>query len=473
MNIGKIFVIAYVILFSLYMLAGVEKDITSARNLTNSLESYLKYSDEILAFTNAIIIDGTGVSQKTGQTLLIHNGIIQAMGNQGEIEIPKNATIIDLSGKTIIPGLIGMHNHLHIPRFPFLGDVAAKLYLASGVTTIQTAGAADAQKELELSKQIAKGNHIGPEIIPSAPFITGPGGNPNMIIPRNEEHLRDTLQYWFNQGIKWVKVYRNTKPEDLEIIIDEAHKNNVKVRGHLCSITFEEATLMGIDGIEHGLNSTADFRSNKDYGICNGGREYMDELDISSTKVKELQKLMIENGVTLTSTLSIYEASVPNRAYASSKTLELMSPYLLNQYQERRKRLDAIKNDLTREQRLKRIMEFEYQFFKMGGLLCSGVDAGRHVLPGFGDQRNFQLFVEAGFTTEEAIQVMTGNGAKALDRDDIGILQVGKKANFVILEGDLSKDASTIEKIETVFKEGIGYDPQSILRDLKGKFGQP
>jgi hypothetical protein len=71
-----------------------------------------------------------------------------------------------------------------MPGFPFVGDIASKLYLSSGVTTIQTAGSADAKKELDLSKKIAEGEQIGPEIIPSAPFITGPGGNPNMIIPR-------------------------------------------------------------------------------------------------------------------------------------------------------------------------------------------------------------------------------------------------------------------------------------------------
>lgn len=469
MNIGKIIVTAYVILFGFYMLNSVDKE---PDKLSESLEVFLKYNNENIAFTNAMIIDGTGEPAQTKQTLLISNGIIQAIGSDTEVEVPKNATIVDLSGKTVIPGLIGMHNHLHIPGFPFVGEVASKLYLASGVTTIQTTGAADAQKELDLSKQISERKQIGPEIIPSAPFITGTGGNPNMIIPRNEAHLRDTLQHWIKQGAQWVKVYRNTKPEDLEIIIDEAHRNDVKVRGHLCSVTFQEASLMGIDGIEHGLNSAADFRSKKTPGICNGGREYMDELEISSAEVKELQQLMIENEVMLTSTLSIYEASIPNRAYTTPTTLEMMSPYLINQYQERRKRFDSIKNDPTRENRLKRIMAFEYQFFKMGGLLCSGVDAGRHVLPGFGDQRNFHLFMEAGFTTEEAIQIMTGNGAKALGRYDIGTLEAGKRADFVILGGDLIEDDSAIESVETVFKEGLGYDPQRILIALKGKFGQ-
>ncbi len=378
---------------------------------------------------------------------------------------------IDLSGKTIIPGIVGMHNHLHIPEFPFVGELAAKLYLASGVTTIQTCGAASPFEELQLSQKIAKGSPIGPEIISSAPFITGKGGNPNMIIPRDEQHLRDTVRYWIQQGVKWFKVYRHTKPDDLNIIIDEAHRNDAKVRGHLCSITFEEAVNMGINGIEHGLNSASDFRTNKEYGTCNGGREYMDELIMDSPEVMRLLRLMIEKGVFLTSTLSIFEASIPNRAYADERSLKAMSPYLKNQYKERRKALDEQVNDLTRNHRLKRIMQFEYKFFKMGGLLCSGVDAGRHVLPGFGDQRNYELHIESGFTTEEAIQIMNFNGAKVLGCTDLGSVQAGKRADFVILNGDLSIDASAIKNVETVFKNGVGHDPKKLLRGMDGKFG--
>ncbi|MTI87490.1 MAG: amidohydrolase family protein [Balneolaceae bacterium] len=482
MGICKTLITHLIIILAFSAIGCIEKEPTNnfvpnhtdydpVEGLPDSLHAFLKYKTGTIAFTNATLIDGTGGNLKVNQTVVVNNGVFEAIGSDSSITIPENTKVINLKGKTMIPGIIGMHNHLHIPGFPFVGDIASKLYLASGVTTIQTAGAAIPHLEVDLSKRITAGKQIGPEIITSAPFITGKGGNPNMIIPKNEEHLRDTLQHWIKQGVNWIKVYRNTHPNDLEIIIDEAHKNNVKVRGHLCSITFEEATKMGIDGIEHGLNSASDFRTNKEFGLCSGGREYIDQLDLNSPKVKKLQQLMIYNQVFLTSTLSIYEASVPNRAYADQRTQNMMSPYLLNQYTERRVRFNQIKDDLTREKRLKQIMQFEYQFFKMGGLLCSGVDAGRHVLPGFGDQRNFELFIEAGFSTEEAIQVMTGNGAKALGREDIGIIKAGRRADFVILDGDLRVDPSTIEKVETVFKKGIGYDPQKILSDINGSFG--
>ena len=189
--------------------------------------------------------------------------------------------------------------------------------------------------------------------------------------------------------------------------------------------------------------------------------------------MKQLQQFMIDEDVFLTSTLAIYESSIPKRAYADERSIAAMSPFLLAQYQERRKRYDSLQStENTREARLKRIMAFERQFFEMGGTLTAGVDAGRHVLPGFGDQRNYELLIEAGFSTEEAIQIMTGNGAEALERNDIGIIQEGKRADFVILNGILEQDASVIKKVETVFKNGFGYDTSLLLKTVQGQFGK-
>ncbi len=437
--------------------------------LNRNLHKYIKYKSDTLALTHVTIFDGKGNAAKHDQTLIIINGHFYEMGSTSEIKIPSHARVLNAKGKTIIPGIVGVHNHLHIPRFPFVGETAAKLYLASGVTTIQTCGAASPEQEVLLAEQIEKGNAIGPNIITSGPYFTGINGNPNLIIPKNEQHIRDTIQYWAAKGVRWFKAYRNVSPEDLQIIIDEAHQQNAKVTGHLCSVTFEEATKMGIDGIEHGLNSTSDFRKNKTPGICNGSREYIDELEINSAEVKKLQQLMIDQQAFLTSTLAIYEASIPERAFADERSLEAMSPYLVSQYQERRKNYEHQSSpDSIRLKRLKRIMEFEYQFYKMGGTLTAGVDAGRHVLPGYGDQRNFELLREAGFTKQEALKIMTSNGAQVLDNPDIGTIEKGKKADFVILEGSLE---NSIRNIEYVFKDGYGYDPQQILSTVKDKFG--
>lgn len=431
----------------------------------------VSYTEANIAIINATIIDGSGGDIKYNQTIVIEEGYFSSIGNTDEIDTSESVTIIDASGKTIIPGIVGVHNHLHIPGVPFMGETGTRLYLAAGVTTIQTCGAASPSEDIDLAQRIESGLALGPDIYTSGPYFTGPGGNPNMIIPRDAKHIRDTIKYWTDKGVSWFKVYRNTRPDDLKVILEETHKHNAKVTGHLCSITFEEAVNNGIDGIEHGLNSTSDFRKNKTIGLCDGSRDYIDDLNIDSAAVKNLQKHMIDNDVFLTSTLAIYEASIPNRAYVDERAIPYMSSNLLNQYKERRNDFDKRK-DTLRNHRLRRFMSFDKQFYDMGGTLTAGVDAGRHVLPGIGDQRNFELLREAGFSVVDAVKVMSANGAKVLEDEAIGTIEVSKKANFIILNGNLENNPQVIKNVELVFKDGYGYIPRKLLKGLEGKFGR-
>ena len=425
---------------------------------------------EATIIINVSLIDGTGTPPLKNMAVLFEDGRFTQILETEKVSIPNGTKIIDGKGKTMIPGIVGVHNHLHIPGNPFIGEIATKLYLASGVTTIQTCGAASPNKELELAENIRNGQEIGPDIIPSGPYITGDKGNPNMIIPENESQLRDTIDFWAGKGAKWFKVYRNTKTEDLKIIIDQAHKNGAKVTGHLCSITFKDATELGIDAIEHGFNSLSDFRSGKKYNECGGDRDYIDSLSLEDNDLDQLLNLMVKNKVVLTSTLSIYEASISSRYSASIRGLDIMSDDFKNEHNIGKHRINIKNPDRQRENRLKRIMDFEYRFFRKGGILSAGVDAGRYVLPGFGDQRNYQLFIEAGFTPSEAVMIMTRNGALKLEIDEIGSIEVGKKANFLLLDGDLENDPQIIEKVLAVYKDGKFYDPEAILKGIKGKY---
>ena len=119
-------------------------------------------------------------------------------------------------------------------------------------------------------------------------------------------------------------------------------------------------------------------------------------------------------------------------------------------------------------------MGFEVAFVRAGGLLLAGPDPTGNggVLPGFGDQREIELLVEAGFTPVEAIQIATENGAIYLGQQDrIGTIAAGKQADIVLIKGDPAKNIEDIEKVETVFKAGVGYDSGKLIESVRGQVG--
>ncbi|MBL3657235.1 amidohydrolase family protein [Fulvivirga sediminis] len=471
MNI-RIHKIIILIFFILLQSCGQEqtkyfKD--SRINLSYYTKNYVALDTSKIALFNANVYDGTGNLVRESQTILIQNGTILEIENTDKVQIPDDFYKINVAGKTIIPGIIGMHNHMRIPGSAMLAT-SPKLYLASGVTTIQTCGTGNPYEELAIAKSIANGEQPGPEIINSGPYFTGPDGKSNFIRFTDEKMVRDTIRYWADKGVKWLKVYRNTRPSDLQVIVDEAHKNNLKVTGHLCATTYSEATEMGIDAIEHGFIHNYDHAIEREIGICSGNTNFRTNLAVESEEVKRVQQKFIKNGVALGSTLAIFEAQA--NVEADVRDLDVMAPYHRKAYDQRKIRKKEQGEDwYFKKEWLRKSMAYELQFFRQGGLLVAGLDPGLHNMPGFGDQKNYELFIEAGFKPEEAIQVMTSNGAKLLERTDIGTVEKGKIANLVILDGNLENDPKVIRAIEMVLKNGIGYDPNKLVNSIIGNVG--
>jgi hypothetical protein len=167
----------------------------------------------------------------------------------------------------------------------------------------------------------------------------------------------------------------------------------------------------------------------------------------------------------------VFEASVPGRPKLQARTLEAMSQESAESYLIARAKLAA---DSPMPELMRKEMEFEVAFAKAGGLLLAGPDPTGNggVLPGFGDQREIELLVEAGFTPVEAIHIATENGASYLGRQDrIGTLAPGKQADLVLIKGDPSKNIEDIENVETVFKAGIGYDSKKLIESVRGQLG--
>jgi imidazolonepropionase-like amidohydrolase len=151
-----------------------------------------------------------------------------------------------------------------------------------------------------------------------------------------------------------------------------------------------------------------------------------------------------------------------------------MAPAVRDDYLKLRNEIDSTGNGPVAAEGLKSAMAFEKAFVEAGGLLAAGVDPTGigGALAGYGDQRNYELLIEAGFTPQQVVQIMSANGAKVLGvQQKLGTVEKGKLADLVVLKGDLSSDPTVIRNPTVVFKDGIGYDPAKLIESIQGRVG--
>lgn len=439
----------------------------------DEIRRHVLVDEPVVALVGVSVIDGTGDATRHDQTIVIQDSRIREVGDAASVTVPENAHVLQLIGHTVIPGIVGLHDHTHMPGNTFLSYTAPRLYLGSGVTTILTAGSAEAEREIQLARAIERNEAIGPRIIPTGPYITGADGNGPMTKPASAGEARQFVRTWAANGARWLKLYRHVSPEIAAAVIDEAHAQGLKVTGHLCSLTFAEAAAIGIDGIEHGLISATDFVPAKQAGACVPNAASLAALDLDSPRVDALLRDLVRRGVTLTSTLAIIESHFPHRPQGDARALAAMTPAWVEAYETRQRQLRTAAGESRYTPALfAKLVAFEQKFVAAGGRLVAGPDPGRHVLPGFGDQRNVELLVEAGFSVPQAIQVVTANGAAALGASDrFGTVRAGLQADLVVLRGALASDPAVIRQPTIVFKGGIGYNPRTLIEDVAGQVG--
>jgi imidazolonepropionase-like amidohydrolase len=433
----------------------------------------------IIALTHVKLIDGTGKPAREDQTVVIENGRITAVGKASEVKTPAGASVLDLTGHTLIPGIVGMHDHLYYTaaggRSAQLTFTAPRLYLGAGVTTVRTTGSRAPYAELNLKAEIEKGRVPGPRIHVTAPYITGGEGLTTMTLLETPEQATRFVAYWAKEGATWLKAYTDIRRAELKAAIDEAHRQGIKVTGHLCSVSFSEAVELGIDGLEHGLFTNSDYVADKKPDVCPTSLIAAGAaLKPGDPAAQRTFKLMIDKKVPMTSTLAVYELFVPNRPTRDPRALEAMAPEVREDYLRARQQIDSSGQSRFTLEVFRNGMAYERAFVEAGGLLAAGVDPTGNggALPGYGDQRNFELLREAGFTPEQVVQIMSLNGAKILGVDkDLGTVEKGKLADLVVVRGDLAADPTAIKQVVTVFKDGIGYDSVKLLGLVKGRVG--
>jgi hypothetical protein len=261
--------------------------------------------------------------------------------------------------------------------------------------------------------------------------------------------------------------------EDLAAVVKLAHQKNIKVTGHLCSVTYREAADLGIDNLEHGFWVSSDFQKNKKEDQCSAVFQSasINSLDEKSTEMKELMAYLIKKNVTITSTLPVFEPYTDREVFPGDGG-EALTPVIREGIEKSAAAMTG--RDSSNRAMFRKEMAWEKQFADMGGRLMAGIDptgAGR-VIPGYADRHIPELLVEAGFSLPQAIKICSLNAAQYLGRDkEIGTIEPGKRADLVLINGDPTRDIKAIRNTETVFRNGVGFDSRKLFESVRGKVG--
>jgi len=465
-------------------------------SLSKEVLKYVRVQGPRIVLTHVRVIDGTGRAAVDDQNVVIEGGKITAIQPGADVPTAKETTVLDLRGYSVMPGIVGMHNHLfYIARpngdsqwnaedpllVPQMSFSAPRLYLAGGVTTMRTTGSVETYADLNLRREIDAGHLVGPHLDVTGPYLEGKGSAlfVQMHELSDQEETRQFVDYWADRGVTSFKAYMNLTRAELKAAVDAAHKRGIKVTGHLCAVTYKEAAEAGIDDLEHGFFVNTELDPGKKPDVCTDGDGIptLERMAADGAEAKDLIDFLVKHHVAVTSTLPVFESGgIAGRPPLRQAMLDAMSPQAREAYLYNRERpasLPPSKHDWLAL--LKRDMQLEHAFAAAGGLLLAGPDPTGNggVLPGFGDQREIELLVEAGFTPVEAIKIATMNGATYMGKQDqIGSLGPGKNADIVVVKGDPSKRIADVENVEIVFKDGVGYDSQKLFDSVKGRYGE-
>ena len=462
--------------------------------LSKSVKQVVRVDAAKVVLTHVRVIDGTGAAAVEDQNVVIEDGKISAIQKGVDVAAAAGATVLDLRGYTVMPGIVGMHNHLFYVARPNLNSQwkadapllvpqmtfsAPRLYLAGGVTTMRTTGSVETYADLNLKRDIDAGKLPGPHLDVTGPYLEGAESYfiqmPHLTSP---DDARQLVEYWADRGVTSFKAYMNITRAELKAAIDSAHKRGIKVTGHLCSVTYKEAAELGIDDLEHGFFVNTQLDPGKKLDVCSdsAGEYTLEHMEAESAEAKDLIDTLVKHHVAITSTLPVFESLVGGRPPVRQQALDAMSSDARESFFLLRQRPASLPAPKTDWGLLwKHDLALERAFAAAGGLLIAGPDPTGigDVLPGFGDQREIELLVEAGFSPVEAIKIATLNGAVYLGKEkQIGSLAPGKNADLVVIKGDPSKQISDVENVEIVFKDGVGYDSQKLLDSAKGRYGE-
>ncbi|MCC6771952.1 MAG: amidohydrolase family protein [Gemmatimonadaceae bacterium] len=445
--------------------------------ITAEVRPFVAVDAPVVALTHVRLIDGTGAPPREDQTVVINGTQITAVGPSATTTPPAGARVIDLTGHSVTPGLVGLHEHTYfggVRRITQMSTSAPLLYLAFGVTTAMTAGSMLPYQELAMKRAVDLGRTPGPDFRITGPYLDGASArSTNARALASPEEVKRVITYWADEGATWVKVQGTISRATLRDVVREAHARGVKVTGHLCSITFAEAAELGLDALQHGFITASDYVPGKQPDACPAGNmRVQTDVDVASAEVQASIRALAGTKTAVVSTLAVYETFSPERFQIDTASLEMLDPEVRREVEANYANI-AKGGLIVTNGLLQKMMRWERDFVAAGGLLGAGSDPwGTGFLPGYGNVRNYEMLLEAGFSPAAAIQVLTLNGARILGLDArIGAVTVGRQADLVVERGDPVQRPRDLYNVVTVFRAGVGYDAAKLKDAARGLVG--
>jgi imidazolonepropionase-like amidohydrolase len=445
------------------------------------VREFIVTDSPVVVIRNVRVIDGTGAAPRENQTIVIRGGKIASIEPSAVGRGLSAGYVVDGNGKTVIPGLVLVHEHMFYPGsgggfYPEQPYVFPRLYLAAGITTARTGGSMSPYTDLNIRRNIDAGRILGPKLDVTGPYLNGENNFPQMYALKDAADARRFVNFWADAGATSFKAYMSITRDQLRAAVDEAHKRGIKVTGHLCSVTYREAAEIGIDNLEHNFFASTDPIPGKRPDSCpSSAVNVFANMDpATDTVMKSVIRTLVDRRVALTSTLSVMEAGMPERSAPSQRLLETMSTEARARFLQRWAAASTNPNP-ARLRAWRNILALTKMFADAGGQLVVGTDPTGNggTIPGISSQHELELLVDAGFTPLEAIKAATLNGATYLGRADrVGSIAVGKDADLVLIVGNPAAQIGDVQKVELVFKDGVAYDSAKLFASVRGLVGQ-
>jgi len=432
---------------------NVEEQIAQLSGYTKSLKGE---QSQITALVGGDVVDGLHDAIQNDMTVIVENGRITSIGNSQEITVPDNAKVIDVSGKTLMPGMWDMHAHSNQVQW-------GPAYLAGGVTTIRDNG-----NELEFATAfrdaIANDGATGPDIL-LAGMTDGPGPKGNGIIrARSVEEAKEVVALYHKNGYEQIKIYTSIEPEILKVLSDEAHKIGMTVTGHVPALvnSAHKAVEDGMDMLSHSSRILAILFP--DEKISDLGTYYMAENDITDAQINEAIAFYLKHGTVLDPTLGLSVI----RSLPEGEPMETLEPdagrMAYELFEGKRFRSGAGEKRAEKaKQNVIKSAEVIGKFFKAGIPIVAGTD---NFAPGFGHFLELETYQKYGeLSPFEAIQTATIIPATAMGmQNETGTLEIGKEADIAILDKNPLTDITNLRTVSAVMTNGNYYESEPLWK---------